>query len=70
MYQRARKLHALIASNPALMATLAEEELEAYMISMNALSLADSKTMWFMLPGSVETEHEVSGRLKFNLAFY
>ncbi|THU83924.1 hypothetical protein K435DRAFT_870799 [Dendrothele bispora CBS 962.96] len=64
MYQRARKLHALIANNPALMTTLADEELEAYTISMNALSLADSKTMWFMLPGSVETEHEPRKRRK------
>ncbi|KAF5357582.1 hypothetical protein D9758_007452 [Tetrapyrgos nigripes] len=64
MYQRARKLHALIASNPALVATLAEEELEAYMVSMNALSLADTKTMWFMLPGSVETGHEPRKRRK------
>lgn len=59
MYQRARKLQGLMIKDPSLMARLATEQLESYMISMNALSLADSKNLWFLLPGSVDTANEV-----------
>ncbi|KIK65722.1 hypothetical protein GYMLUDRAFT_158902 [Collybiopsis luxurians FD-317 M1] len=55
MYQRARKLRGLMVKDPSLVSRLAGEQLEAYMISMNALSLADSKNLWFLLPGSVDS---------------
>ncbi|KAF5393577.1 hypothetical protein D9757_000399 [Collybiopsis confluens] len=58
MYQRARKLRGLLARDPSLLPHLASEQLEAYMISMNALSLADSKNLWFLLPGSADSVRE------------
>jgi len=44
--------------DPSLVARLAIEQQEAYMISINALSLADPKNLWFLLPGSADTVHE------------
>ncbi|KAJ4472069.1 nucleoporin Nup120/160-domain-containing protein [Lentinula aciculospora] len=58
MYQKARKLRGLMTRDPSLVTRLAGEQLEAYLISMNALSLADPKNLWFLLPGSVDSTHE------------
>ena len=59
MYQRARKLHDLIVRTPSLLSSLAHEELEAYLIAMNALSLVDEKNAWILVPGILETAHPV-----------
>ncbi|KAE9395644.1 hypothetical protein BT96DRAFT_997448 [Gymnopus androsaceus JB14] len=67
MYQRARKLQGLMIKDPSLMARLATEQLESYMISMNALSLADSKNLWFLLPGSVDTANERRRQITSNV---
>jgi hypothetical protein len=58
MYQRARKLHDLI-NDPSTLVTLAEEQLEAYLVAMNALSLLDRKSAWVSMPASLRTGHEV-----------
>ncbi|KAJ3863652.1 nucleoporin Nup120/160-domain-containing protein [Lentinula novae-zelandiae] len=58
MYQRARKLQGLWTREPSLVTRLAGEQLEAYMIAMNALSLADLKNLWFLLPGSADATNE------------
>jgi nuclear pore complex protein Nup160 len=58
MYQRARKLQDLI-SDPISFASLAEDQLEAYNIAINSLSLVDQKNAWVLLPISTDTSHEV-----------
>jgi nuclear pore complex protein Nup160 len=58
MYQRARKLHGLFG-DPSLVIPLAEEQLEAYMVSINSLSLLDQKNAWIVMPVSTENGHEV-----------
>ncbi|KAJ6538958.1 nucleoporin Nup120/160-domain-containing protein [Mycena capillaripes] len=50
MYQRARKLQDLIASDLSLSATLAGQQQEAYMVAINSLSLVDQRNAWFLLP--------------------
>ncbi|KAJ7179519.1 nucleoporin Nup120/160-domain-containing protein [Mycena filopes] len=50
MYQRARKLQDIIASDLSLTPTLAGQQKEAYMVAMNSLSLVDAKNAWFLLP--------------------
>lgn len=51
MYQRARKLAALSnAADPAQYFVLAEQQLEALVISSNALALLDQKDAWIVLP--------------------
>ncbi|KAJ7873395.1 nucleoporin Nup120/160-domain-containing protein [Mycena olivaceomarginata] len=50
MYQRARKLQDLIASDLSLSATLAGQQKEAYMVAINSLSLVDQRNAWFLLP--------------------
>lgn len=60
MYQRARKLANVIGSNPDQFISLAEQQLEAFVVSINALSLIDPKSAWFVLPLSAETGNEVS----------
>ncbi|KAJ7162628.1 nucleoporin Nup120/160-domain-containing protein [Mycena crocata] len=50
MYQRARKLQDLIASDVSLAATLAGQQQEAYMVAINSLSLVNQKNAWFLLP--------------------
>ncbi|KAJ6567297.1 hypothetical protein DFH09DRAFT_1156619 [Mycena vulgaris] len=50
MYQRARKLQDLIASDISLSAPLAGQQQEAYMVAINSLSLVDSRNAWFLLP--------------------
>ncbi len=57
MYQRARKLRHLISSTSEV--SLVKETCEAYLIALNSLSLADPKTAWMILPGAVDSEHEV-----------
>src|ERR1700733_15367140 len=56
MYQRARKLHDLI-NDPSSLVVLAEEQLEAYLVAMNALSLLDRKSAWVSMPPSLRTGH-------------
>ncbi|KAH8105506.1 nucleoporin Nup120/160-domain-containing protein [Cristinia sonorae] len=51
MYQRARKLSAL-STDPAEFHSLAEMQLEACTVSINALSLVDPKSAWFVLPAT------------------
>ncbi|KAH8990090.1 nucleoporin Nup120/160-domain-containing protein [Lactarius akahatsu] len=51
MYQRSRKLTALInAVDPAQYFALGEQQLEALIISSNALALLDQKDAWIVLP--------------------
>lgn len=59
MYQRARKLGNVISNNPDQFLTLAELQLEAYLVCINALSLIDPKSAWFVLPISAEGGNEV-----------
>ncbi|KAJ7087255.1 nucleoporin Nup120/160-domain-containing protein [Mycena belliarum] len=56
MYQRARRLQDLIASDISLSAALAGQQQEAYMIAINSLSLVDRNNAWILLPVLV-TEH-------------
>ena len=60
MYQRARKLANIINSQPEQFVNLAELQLEAYLVSINALSLIDPQSAWFVLPISAESGNEVS----------
>ncbi|KAH9005802.1 nucleoporin Nup120/160-domain-containing protein [Lactarius hatsudake] len=51
MYQRSRKLTALInAVDPAQYFALGEQQLEALIISSNALALLDQKDAWIVIP--------------------
>ena len=59
MYQRARKLASLSNSSPQQFVTLAELQLEAYLVSINALSLVDPKSAWIILPFTAEPGNEV-----------
>ncbi|KAI0643699.1 nucleoporin Nup120/160-domain-containing protein [Trametes meyenii] len=65
MYQRARKLAALMG-DPAAFAELAELQLEAYVVAMNALALVDSKNQWITLPIIGETGHEPRKRRRLS----
>ena len=58
MYQRARKLQHLI-NDPTSFSSLAEAQLEAYTVAINALSLVDEKNAWLVLPVPPEHVHEV-----------
>ena len=58
MYQRARKLAALIRE-PSNFLSLAELQLEAYVVGMNALELIDQRNAWIVMPVTAESEHEV-----------
>ena len=58
MYQRARKLQELISDGVSF-ASLAEDQLEAYNIAINSLSLVDQRNAWVLLPVSMDTAHEV-----------
>ena len=59
MYQRARKLASLSSSNPEQFLSLGELQLEAYIISINALSLVDPKSAWIVLPYTADVSNEV-----------
>ncbi|KAL4241382.1 Nucleoporin Nup120/160 [Abortiporus biennis] len=63
MYQRARKLGTLKYRPDEFMA-IADLQLEAYAISMNALSLLDSKSAYFYLPVTAESRSEPRKRRK------
>jgi nuclear pore complex protein Nup160 len=55
MYQRARKLAALSnTEEPMQYFALAEQQLEALIITSNALSLLDQKDTWIVLPVAPE----------------
>lgn len=59
MYDRACKIHDLIADVQSFM-TLAEEQLLAYTIAINSLSLVDQGSAWFVLSSAAEGNPEVS----------
>ena len=59
MYQRARKLGAL-TGDPTDFHALADLQLEAYVVSINALSLVEPKSAWFSMPASDVGGREVS----------
>ncbi|KAG6866010.1 hypothetical protein C0991_009682 [Blastosporella zonata] len=63
MYQRARKIQDLIRDSTSF-AALAEEQLEAYNIAINSLSLVDSKNAWVLLPVPADQAHEPRKRRK------
>ena len=58
MYQRARKLRDL-TDDPSLLMSLAEEQLEAYFLAMNSLSLLDPKSAWIIMPVFSDNGREV-----------
>jgi hypothetical protein len=58
MYQRARKLHDLTVDR-SLILSLGEAQLEAYLLSMNCLSLLDPKSAWIVMPVLVQSGREV-----------
>ena len=60
MYQRARKLATLRSGNAQLFVSLGELQLEAYTVSINALSLVDSRCSWIVLPLPADPGNEVS----------
>jgi hypothetical protein len=68
MYQRARKVQELIY-DPETFSSLAEEQLEAYSVAMNALSLVDHKNAWMLLPITPDSVHEVGGYLVYTLCY-
>jgi hypothetical protein len=67
MYQRARKISNLLG-DPTNFSDLAELQLEAYVVAMNALSLLDQKNAWIAIPVSVETGHEVHSPLNVSIS--
>ncbi|KAF7301595.1 hypothetical protein MIND_00725000 [Mycena indigotica] len=52
MYQRARKLQDIIASDITAAPTLVSQQLQALTIAINSLSLVAQKNAWFLLPVS------------------
>lgn len=63
MYQRARKFSAAMGDAAAFV-ELAELQLEAYVVAMNALALVDPRSQWITLPIIAEAGqigHEVGG---------
>ncbi|KAK7696575.1 hypothetical protein QCA50_001233 [Cerrena zonata] len=67
MYQRARKLASLVDS-PADFIALAELQLEAYVVSINALSLIDPGSAWFVM--TVVSEHDRESRKRRKLSVH
>jgi hypothetical protein len=63
MYQRARKLQENAAQSTDVIA-LMEEQLDAYLLAINSLSLLDTKCAWVVTqaPPSVIIDVEVSRR--------
>jgi hypothetical protein len=53
MYQHAQNLHELVMSSPSVVIDLGPEELEAYLLAMNCLSLIDSKDAWILMPADI-----------------
>ncbi|KAI0698869.1 nucleoporin Nup120/160-domain-containing protein [Cytidiella melzeri] len=66
MYQRARKFAVLGQNNPEEYIKLAQLQLEAYVVSINALSLIDQKNAWFVLPATPDSLHEPRKRRKLS----
>ncbi|KAG6861191.1 hypothetical protein C0995_002818 [Termitomyces sp. Mi166 len=66
MYQRARRLQDLI-TDPTLFASLAEEQLEAYNLAINAFSLVDSRNAWVLLPLPTDQTYESQPRKRRRL---
>jgi len=67
MYQRARKLQENAAhSADTDVIALMEEQLEAYLLAINSLSLLDTKCAWVVTqaPSSIITDVEVSHQYK------
>lgn len=60
MYDRARKIHDQIVDAQSFMA-LAEEQLMAYTVAINSLSLVDHGNAWFVLSSIAESNPKVSG---------
>ena len=58
MYQRARKLQELISDGVSF-ASLAEDQLDAYNIAINSLSLINPQNAWVPLPIPTDNTHEV-----------
>jgi len=65
MYQRARKI-ANLQGDLSNFNNLAELQLEAYAVAMNALSLLEQKTAWIAIPVTGETGHEPRKRRKLS----
>ena len=59
MYQRARKFAVLSQGKTEDYIGFAQQQLEAYAVSINALSLVDQNSAWFVLPVTTESAHEV-----------
>ena len=59
MYQRARRFATLTQGVFDDYTWLAQLQLEAYAVSINALSLIEAKSAWFILPITVVPTHEV-----------
>lgn len=68
MYQRARKLGDLMGNDPSNVFTLAEQQLEAYLVAINSLSLVDEDSAWVLLPSTVESADHASQLFPFDLA--
>ncbi|THG99568.1 hypothetical protein EW026_g2819 [Hermanssonia centrifuga] len=66
MYQRARKLAVLKRKKPERFIELAELQLEAYAVGINALSLVDHKSAWIVLPIGSESGNEPRKRRKLS----
>lgn len=58
MYLRARKLRDLM-SDPSLFSAFALDQLEAYTVAINALSLIEEESAWISLPIQTEYPTEV-----------
>ncbi|KIL68186.1 hypothetical protein M378DRAFT_72126 [Amanita muscaria Koide BX008] len=63
MYDRARRIHDLIADVQSFLA-LAEEQQQAYAVALNSLSLVDQADAWFVLPSSTQSNTEARKRRK------
>ncbi|KAK2466397.1 hypothetical protein APHAL10511_002039 [Amanita phalloides] len=63
MYDRARKINDLIADAQSFVA-LAEEQLSAYTVALNSLSLVDQGSAWFVLSTVSESTQETRKRRK------
>ncbi|KAJ8523440.1 hypothetical protein ONZ45_g87 [Pleurotus djamor] len=61
MYLRARKLHAAL-SDPAIFGAFALEQLEAYSVAINALSLVDPNSTWISLPVQADSPTDGQSR--------
>lgn len=58
MFQRARKLQELLA-DPSNMRSVAQEQLEAYLVAINALSMVDRKSAYIVSPVAFDSHNEV-----------